>query len=413
MGCRIVLLLFIAGALFGQNILYNQERDKTAQDTVEAAKQVKSSALAATEMRNLGVIEQNQVKSAIEWYRITMRTNIQAFRQWRDVKEAIDAVREELEAREEDLGIAPRLASTVAELEARRKDVAARAADLRKAVTAAKNAADQAAKRTAEAKPSAELQALVDRAGQFDELLGFAKKLTDSLPSGSSDPTEAGQGLRDDLSAEIESARKAVDDIRKGIQEVQELAQSVESIIDSWKNIRVDPASLAPSPEKIALELLQREAEFIKTLTAIRVRRYLEVAETRQLLRRFDAEFGRCKFSDAELSSQVTQDLARFVGSPTTREDLEVRLLTLLLAAQIAARQTGGQTMNDLRESIEYRRYQVSRHSVYNGSYETALQAAAARLAAYYASGLKPTQVAQLLYQLGTAVALPYIAITK
>lgn len=415
------LLLFSATTLFGQHILYNETLDKTAKDTLEAAKQIASKPLSEMEMRNLGVIEQNQLKSAIEWYRVTMRTNIQAFRTWGDVRDAIAAIREELEAREKDLAAVRRDGATQVTMETlnSRADAAKSAAT--NAVNKASAPATEAKKTPATTGPaeakkekavpvSAELKALGERVGQFSELLGLAGKLTATLkqvaPAGN-------QAAFDDLATKQQAAQDALADIQKGIQEVRELAATVESIIDSWNGVKVDPASLAPSPEKIALELLERESEYIKTLTALRVRRYTEVAETRNLLRRFDTELARCRFSAAELNTSITEDLARFMGNEGMRDDLEQRLLTLLMASQIAARQTGGQTMNDVRESIEYRRYRVSVNRVYNGSYETALQAAAGRLAAYYASGLKPTQLAQFVYQLGTAVALPYVAVTK
>lgn len=408
------LLLFSASTLFGQHILYNETLDKTAKDTLEAAKQIASKSVSDAEMRNLGVIEQNQLKSAIEWYRVTMRSNIQAFRTWGDVRDAIAAIREELEAREKDLAAVRRDGTTQVTMET----LNSRAGDAKNAANSAVNKASAPAgeakttpAKTEKAVPvSAELKALGERVGQFSELLGLAGKLTATLkqvaPAGN-------QAAFDDLATKQQAAQDALADIQKGIQEVRELAATVESIIDSWNGVKVDPSSLAPSPEKIALELLERESEYIKTLTALRVRRYMEVAETRNLLRRFDAELARCRFSAAEFNTPITEDLARFMGNEGMRDDLEERLLTLLIATQIAARQTGGQTMNDVRESIEYRRYRVSVNRVYNGSYETALEAAAGRLAAYYASGLKPTQLAQFVYQLGTAVALPYVAVTK
>lgn len=388
---------------------------------MEAARQIASKPLSEAEQRNLGVIEQNQLKSAIEWYRVTMRSNIQAFRTWGDVRDAIATIQEELDAREKDLAAVRRDGMTQVTMDSltSRAGAAKSAAD--SAVSSASAPAAEAKKTPATTGPaepnkakvvpvSVELKALGERVGQFSELLGLAGKLTTTLKQAA---PPGNQSALDDLATKQKAAQDALADIQKGIQEVQELAATVESIIDSWNGVKVDPSSLAPSPEKIALELLEREAQYIKTLTAIRVRRYMEVAETRNLLRRFAAEFGRCRFSPAELNAPITDDLSRFMGNEQMRDDLEQRLVTLLLATQIAARQSGDQTMNDVRESIEYRRYRVSVNSVYNGSYETALQAAASRLAAYYASGLKPTQLAQFVYQLGTAVALPYVAVTK
>ncbi|MBS1830867.1 MAG: hypothetical protein JST93_36570 [Acidobacteria bacterium] len=405
-------LLLLAAALTSpaQNILYNQDRDKLAKDTLEAARQIASAPLSAAEIRNLATIEQNQIQSAIEWYRITMRSNIQSFRTWRDAQNSINFIAAEIDEREAGLQVAPRVAATAAGLTSRRENLKTQINNLVKAGELAKaNAAKTASATT----PSSELKIIGERVGQFEELLAFARKVAAGIPANPADSNQAAAGIREDIATTLTSVEKAVKDIQKGIQEVGELATTIETIVSSWEKIRVDPASLAPSPDKIALELLQREAEFIKNLTALRVRRHFEVAETIKLIRRFQAEFQRNRFSTADLDSEITADLSSLAGSASFRGALEQRLRTLLLAAHISARQSGDQTMNDIRESIEFRRYEVSRQSVYNSAYEVALSAAAERLAAYYASGIKPTQVAQLVYQLGTAFTLPYIAVTK
>jgi hypothetical protein len=66
--------------------------------------------------------------------------------------------------------------------------------------------------------------------------------------------------------------------------------------------------------------------------------------------------------------------------------------------------------IRELRISLAQRRHDIRRDAVYNGAYEVALKAAGERISAYYAAGVKTSQVASLLYYLSGIVSFPAIA---
>ena len=84
--------------------------------------------------------------------------------------------------------------------------------------------------------------------------------------------------------------------------------------------------------------------------------------------------------------------------------------MVLYQAASVAAQNVTPETLQVLRDSIAWRRFELRREAIYNGAYEQALKTAGQRLSAYYAAGIKPSQIAQLLYYLSGIVSLPAIA---
>ena len=84
--------------------------------------------------------------------------------------------------------------------------------------------------------------------------------------------------------------------------------------------------------------------------------------------------------------------------------------MVLYQAAAVAAQNQTPAAFALIRDSIAWRRFEIRRNAIYNGSYEQALQVAGQRLSAYYATGIKPSQIAQLLYYLSGIVSLPAIA---
>ncbi|HXM42538.1 MAG TPA: hypothetical protein VN924_14890 [Bryobacteraceae bacterium] len=92
------------------------------------------------------------------------------------------------------------------------------------------------------------------------------------------------------------------------------------------------------------------------------------------------------------------------------RKAMLARVTILYLAASASAQNTIAASIEEVRETLAWRRSQLRTTAVYNGTYETAIQAASTRLAAYYGAGIQPSQIAQLLADLAAAVSLPKIA---
>jgi hypothetical protein len=94
-------------------------------------------------------------------------------------------------------------------------------------------------------------------------------------------------------------------------------------------------------------------------------------------------------------------------GDIQRKEDL---LTMLYQAAAVAAQNQTPADLALIRDSIAWRRFELRRNAIYNGGYEQALQIAGQRISAYYATGLKSSQIAQFLYYLSGIVSLPAIA---
>ncbi|MBL8234170.1 MAG: hypothetical protein JNL98_37085, partial [Bryobacterales bacterium] len=74
------LLLVIASPLFSQHILYNESRDKTAKDALDAVKKITASGLTNSQLTNLEKIERDLLASETTWTEASMRASLQGFR---------------------------------------------------------------------------------------------------------------------------------------------------------------------------------------------------------------------------------------------------------------------------------------------------------------------------------------------
>jgi len=112
----------------------------------------------------------------------------------------------------------------------------------------------------------------------------------------------------------------------------------------------------------------------------------------------------------------IRSDLAAVATrmNPTNYDQLRPQMAAMVrilhLAASASAQNTIAADIEGVRETLAWRRYQIRTAAIYNGTYETAIQAASSRLTAYYAAGLKPSQIAQLIHDIAAAVSLPKIA---
>ncbi|MBL8232615.1 MAG: hypothetical protein JNL98_29220, partial [Bryobacterales bacterium] len=234
---------------------------------------------------------------------------------------------------------------------------------------------------------------ILNRISQADELLSLADRAMKGMDA-----------------KRFATASKALDQIQSGLDEVTALVSTVGRILRAQKEVSVDPRSLAPSPIRIQIQLLAIEAEYLKTLTAMRALRELDRQAVKELLAGYRSSRKRFQADGAEL---IENTIGKSMTAADPKTAIENVLDTLVQAAATAAHQDSSERMWGTREAIEYARFQIRRNAVYNGSYESTLQAATQRLAAYYSSGLKPSQIARLIYELSTAFALPYLAVTK
>jgi len=92
------------------------------------------------------------------------------------------------------------------------------------------------------------------------------------------------------------------------------------------------------------------------------------------------------------------------------REKLRMLLRALHEAAAAVAQVDASGRLARLRETDEHRRYSIRRSAVNSSEYEQTIQAAVQRLALYWKTGIKPADLAQLIFYITNTVTIPVIA---
>jgi hypothetical protein len=375
------VFLCFGSLLCGQRVLYNQDLDKKGQDAAAAAKLISSESVTATEIANLAVIEKQQIDTALAASLNTMRLQIQSFDRWSSVYGALGDVADAIKKLEKVIPL-------TAELDSRQSEIKTSAGKLKEAVAAKQKAAGKSGLATT----TDFVDQVVAHIGDVNDLLTMAK----GVP-----------GL------ENLAGSKAVNAVEGGLRELDDLLKSATAAIQAFKDVSVDPHSLMPSQDELMLSVLAAETDSLKERIAIRARAELDtgdvlelIRDTKELLETNEDCVQPCAAHKLAISDRlVSASLAE--GDIQRKEDL---LTMLYQAAAVAAQNQTPVDLALIRDSIAWRRFELRRNAIYNGGYEQALQIAGQRISAYYATGLKSSQIAQFLYYLSGIVSLPAIA---
>jgi hypothetical protein len=174
--------------------------------------------------------------------------------------------------------------------------------------------------------------------------------------------------------------------------------------------------ALAVPVEIEQLKLLHLEAEQLKWIGANEARRKLEAGAVLSVL-----EEARNKAQSIDQDERVAITLTKLAetASPQSNAPSEARtkardrlfllLIALHEAAAVRASGTLPADLADIRDTQTEWRYAILRGARARSA-EQLLQSAASRIALYYKGGVKPAQIAQLLYNLSGLVSLPIIA---
>jgi hypothetical protein len=374
---RLCVFLCFGPLACGQRVIYNSNLDQNGQAAAAAAKLISSDSVTAKAMANQAIIEKQQIDTALDASLNTMRLRIQSFDRWSNVFFALGDVSAEIQ-------LLKSFTPVTAELSSRQNDIRASARELQNAVMAKQKKHDNSG--------TAFLDQAIASISDASGLLGLAKEIP---------------GLKNI------AGLKAVNEVEGGLREINDLLQSATAAIKAAKDVSVDPRSLLPSQEELMLSVLCAEIDTLKERIAIRARADLEtgdilaaVEDTKSLMQKIDDCVQPCAAHKlAESNRLVPESLAE--GDTRRKEQL---LLVLYEAAGVAAQHQTPAALAVIRDGIAWRRFELRRNAIYNGAYEQALQIAGQRLSAYYATGLKPSQIAQFLYYLSGLISLPAIA---
>jgi hypothetical protein len=366
---RILLALLLAPLCNAQRVLHNPDRDAQAQAAVSAAKDVASASLFETQAKNLEVLARQQLETIVRWQQVKMRTQVNAFSNWASVQNSLDTVAAKL-APDIDTQAEQALAA------ARLSEVRQLAKDIRRQIDVLQ---------VPDSARTDVVQEILSHLGDAKQLVDFAE--TTSLGN---NPAKI-QALNETVAA---------------LQQVQVLYASLKGILAGANAVKPHVAALRPDPLKTKLELLRVDEDQWKTVGAIRAREALEKGEIQALIDRAKLLLPRVSENQDDIEATL-----KALAQAGNRTQLELVMYVLHQAAAVAAQQETSAALADLRRSIEERRYSIQRSAVYAGEYEQTVRAAADRLALYWKSGLKPKEVADLLYNLSGAVSLPALAL--
>lgn len=385
-----ITLMALCSAVQAQR-LYDKNKDEKAQQALKQAEEVTSAALFETLLKNLTALEAQDLAMVMRNSQRSTRTAINGFMTWGTVLTRIDGIKKNLERADTSAQQRNRtLADAKADIDRQLAGARAELAELRK------NAND------------VEDESL---AAQFAGLSGLES--TEALITDLSQATGA-------TGTKIEALDKA----QKIVSELADLFKKVNDRVKAIQDLKDQLAGFDEALQKIALQSLELEADHLKMQIAIETRRGIELADARTLIPEFDKDiellssryYGHCfnlsKPVDIKRETIVdTFDKARQMAPckrdsdnpllPATengRQAVAQIMLNLFRATTIVSRVQLSSDLARLRAAQEEHRYSLRRRALQASAYELTLTAGAQRLSLFYKGGIKPSQIAQLIY---------------
>lgn len=366
-GVLLLLTWLTSTTCFAQRVFYDSKRDTQAKAAAEASKDVLSGSLFEAQLTNLKQLGTQQLETVMRWQEVKMRAALNRFSKWSDVTRVLNRV---------DQKLAPSLDTS-----------------------------------EEQAFASQRLQEIKDRVAEIPKTLeGLQlksqeqKDIVADVLSHVKDAQQVVDFAENNILKDNPAKVNALNEVLASLEQVQNLYVSVKGILAGASAVSVPVASLRPHPLQTELELLRVEQEHLKTLGLIRARQALEVGEIKRMV-----DQGK-SFAKNFPSDEPIETTLKNLRANNGRDRLELALYALHYAAAVAAQQETSADLTSLRKSLEERRYSIQRSSVNAATYEEAVRAAADRLTLYWQSGLKPKDLAELLYHVSTAASLPIIA---
>lgn len=340
--------------------IYNEARDKKAQEAEAAAQQIASGALFDKEVKNIDILSRLQIQGQLDHGRVVWLNALDGFTTWGDVKTKLNKVKGEL-------GVSS--LPTEDQRKARLAEIAEQQKQLKAALEKLQ---------ASETKDPA-IIAILDNLDKGEAALKFAEKL---------------------VSTNNEQTVAAFDKISKALG-------VAKSLYDSWKIahdvIAGAGTDLAVPREQLDLDMLAIEVNEINQSGVISARRALEADAVLKLIAEATGNIATSGVSDAD-------NVEDTIRAEKNRDKLFFQLQALHIATSVSVRGVLPEDLAKLRATQDEWRRSVHQNAAVAKNYEQVILASAQRLALYYKGGLKPGQIAQLLYNLSGFVSLPILA---
>jgi hypothetical protein len=401
----LVMLVVLASAeLAHAQRLHDPARDAEAQKAAALAEEIVSKGSFEKQLRNLATTERHDFEVYFAGARRQMELDIRTFRTWGNVTKFLNQVKESLATADFiPNSDAKAIADDV------KKPCPNRITELGRSICAAKSRLQ-------------ELQAAVDESERRGEMLDEELKTRlEKIGAIESLVTSTESFLTSDSNANTTIS---------GLAEVfGNIATSSVNFVNKLAQIRNQPSDeLQLLLQRIAVETLQLEVDHWKAIGAIKLRRAEEQKELQILAEDVETrvvQIAKCFAVDQNTLAleKITKTFSKAlalskcaIANPLTtpatdieipREEILAYLYqTLHGASALAARGETPRRLAELRLAHEEHRFSIRHSAIVARSYEVALTSGTKRLARFYAGGIRPEKIAQLI-NTAAMVAIP------
>lgn len=395
-------LLLTCAAMVQAQRLHDEARDKEAQKAAQLAAEITSKSSFDKQLKNLDTLSKNALDVYFAGAKRQMELDIRSLRTWGDVEDLADRTRITLST--EDFVSSREAKKNLDDLE---RDCNGRRTELGNSICTAK--AELAHLKQAVQKSEAEGkrldQELKTRLEKIDTIDGLVDKTELFLDSGASVTIN---GLADVF---------------------LDLARSYVNYTNKLASINNHPQDeLRLLLQRIAVESLLLEVDHWQTVAAIIMRRSAEQsdlvflanvdlpARLRQISKCFSTDFDtlRAEKINVTFAKARAMPACRIVDPGNVEKEIELPtenivgylFQTLHSAAALAARGETPMKLAELRLAEEEHRFSIRHSAVMARTYEVALTSGTSRLARFYAGGLRPEKIAQLVHA-AAAITIP------
>lgn len=386
-------------ALQAQRIIYDQGKDKTAQDAASAAKDIGSGTLFQKMLQNVDLQSKHEADTTMAWVEQQMRAKIENFEVWSSPNDKVATPLGNVSVmpgrcfsvRCELLSLQVRVEFFLGTAPMTPEEIKARLADLDKK----QQQLDQALKElraSSKSQDPAVVRAFALLEDNGKEVVDYAKQAVK---------------LAEEQKLPVQGLPASLDKISVGLDQMLSLYGIVKGIWDGYQAVSVDPASLRPPREQIDLQLLALEQDHLKTVSLILARENIDAGTA---LARGETAINRIEGARLSASTARVEDTLREAGRNHDRQRLRKILDALHEAAAAVASEDAAGRLATLRLSDEERRYSIRRSAVNSSVYDQTIQTATQRLALYWKSGMKPTELAQLILSIANTAGVSVIA---
>ncbi len=359
--------LLAAGLLWsvapGSAQFYNEARDKKAQDAEAAARQISNGSVFEKETANIGLLSKLQIQGQLDLARVEWMSALDSFTTWGHVRRKLVEIRR---------GLGKSSLPTEEARKARFAEIAAEQKLLKEALAALQGAETE----------DPAIVAILNNLDKGEAALKFAERL---IPTDNKMTAAAFDGIAESISV-------------------------AKSLYGAWKKVReaekasaASVAGLAVPQEQLELNMLSIEINQLNQFGILAARQALESDEILKLITECEGRLANAGVSDSE-------EVEATLKATKDREKLYFQLDTLHMAVAASIQNTLPVRLADLRATQQEWRRSVRESASIGRNYEQIILASAQRLALYYKGGIKPGQIAQLLYNLSGLVSLPVLA---